>query len=222
MTTPKMPTYLLAFIVSNMQDSAYGSLDSSLTPHVEIWTQPTFVQMTDYAYKMVRKFLPYYEDYFGIKNKLPKIDLVSVPDFGFGAMENWGLITFRDSALLVPEDQELASSSEHMQYVAQIIAHELAHQWFGNLVTPKWWDDLWLKEGFACYMSYKALDHVHPEFQIMDTLTVLVSIQGTLYSCNHSWRNLSGVQGVNATRRDKHVARHLLRCEDDQRCATHL
>lgn len=185
MTTPKMPTYLLAFIVSNMQDSAYGSLDSSLTPHVEIWTQPTFVQMTDYAYKMVRKFLPYYEDYFGIKNKLPKIDLVSVPDFGFGAMENWGLITFRDSALLVPEDQELASSSEHMQYVAQIIAHELAHQWFGNLVTPKWWDDLWLKEGFACYMSYKALDHVHPEFQIMDTLTVLVSIQGTIYLCNY-------------------------------------
>ncbi|XP_030558822.1 aminopeptidase N isoform X1 [Drosophila novamexicana] len=173
MTTPKMPTYLLAFIVSNMIDSRFADLDGSLVPRVEIWTRPTFVDMTHYAYKMVRKFLPYYEEYFGIKNKLPKIDLVSVPDFGFGAMENWGLITFRDSALLVPEDQELASSSEHMQYVAQIIAHELAHQWFGNLVTPKWWDDLWLKEGFACYMSYKALNQVHPEFQIMDTFTVL-------------------------------------------------
>ncbi|XP_034484663.1 aminopeptidase N [Drosophila innubila] len=173
MTTPKMPTYLLAFIVSNMVDSRFALLDGDIVPRVEIWTRPTFVDMTHYAYKMVRQFLPYYEEYFGIKNKLPKIDLVSVPDFGFGAMENWGLITFRDSALLVPEDQELASSSEHMQYVAQIIAHELAHNWFGNLVTPKWWDDLWLKEGFACYMSYKALNQVHPEFQIMDTFTVL-------------------------------------------------
>ncbi|KAH8388432.1 hypothetical protein KR093_006169, partial [Drosophila rubida] len=173
MTTPKMPTYLLAFIVSNMVESHFADLDGGLVPRVEIWTRPSSVDMTHYAYKMVRKFLPYYEDYFGIKNKLPKIDLVSVPDFGFGAMENWGLITFRDSALLVPEDQELASSSEHMQFVAQIIAHELAHQWFGNLVTPKGWDDLWLKEGFACYMSYKALNQVHPEFQIMDTFTVL-------------------------------------------------
>ncbi|XP_068153557.1 aminopeptidase N isoform X1 [Drosophila tropicalis] len=173
MTTPKMPTYLVAFIVSNMVDSQYANSDGQLFPRVEIWTRPNFVDMTNYAYKMVRKFLPYYEEYFGIKNKLPKIDLVSVPDFGFGAMENWGLITFRDSALLVPEDQELASSSEHMQYVAQIIAHELAHFWFGNCVTPKSWDDLWLKEGFACYMSYKALNQAHPEFQIMDTFTVL-------------------------------------------------
>lgn len=173
MTTPKMPTYLVAFIVSNMADSGYATLDSAMHPRVDIWTRPNFLDMTHYAYNMVRKFLPYYEEYFGIKNKMPKIDLVSVPDFGFGAMENWGLITFRDSALLVPEDLELASSSEHMQYVAEIIAHELAHHWFGNLVTPKWWDDLWLKEGFACYMSYKALEYSHPEFQMMDTLTVL-------------------------------------------------
>ncbi|KRG01187.1 aminopeptidase N isoform X2 [Drosophila mojavensis] len=189
LTTPRMPTYLLAFIVSNMVDSSFGELDNALVPRVEIWTRPTFVDMTNYAYKMVRKFLPYYEEYFGIKNQLPKIDLVSVPDFGFSAMENWGLITFRDSALLVPEDQELASSSEHMQYVAQIIAHELAHQWFGNLVTPKWWDDLWLKEGFACYMSYKALNHVHREFQIMDTFTVLEfkeSMQHDATNTSHS------------------------------------
>lgn len=212
MTTPKMPTYLLAFIVSNMEDSHFVYEDSSLVPRVEIWTRPLFVEMTKYAYKMVRKFLPYYEEYFGIKNKLPKIDLVSVPDFGFGAMENWGLITFRDSALLVPEDQELASSSEHMQYVAQIVAHELAHQWFGNLVTPKWWDDLWLKEGFACYMSYKALDHVHPEFQIMDTFTVLVSCEPKINPFNLSLGTFlfAGVQGIHATRCNKHFARHLL------------
>ncbi|KAH8242277.1 hypothetical protein KR038_008937 [Drosophila bunnanda] len=172
LTTPKMPTYLVAFIVSNMVDSRYAALDSEMAPRVELWTRSPYVEMTHYAYKMVRKFLPYYEDYFGIKNQLPKIDLVSVPEFGFGAMENWGLITFRDSALLVPEDLELASSSYHMQFVADIVAHELAHQWFGNLVTPKRWDDLWLKEGFACYMSFKALEFSHPEFQVMDTFTV--------------------------------------------------
>uniref|UniRef100_A0A6P4FGB9 Aminopeptidase N isoform X3 n=1 Tax=Drosophila rhopaloa TaxID=1041015 RepID=A0A6P4FGB9_DRORH len=202
MTTPKMPTYLVAFIVSNMMDSRYAGQDSDMATRVEVWTRPAFVGMTRYAYKMVRKFLPYYEDYFGIKNKLPKIDLVSVPDFGFGAMENWGLITFRESALLVPEDQELASSSEHMQYVAQIIAHELAHQWFGNLVTPKWWDDLWLKEGFACYMSYKALQQSHPEFQIMDTLTTLEFKESMEQDADNSSHAISfDVRSTNDVRR---------------------
>ncbi|XP_016951233.1 aminopeptidase N isoform X2 [Drosophila biarmipes] len=202
MVTPKMPTYLVAFIVSNMVDSRFVALDSEMSPRVEIWTRPQFIDMTNYAYKMVRKFLPYYEDFFGVKNKLPKIDLVSVPDFGFAAMENWGLITFRDSALLVPEDQELASSSEHMQYVAQIIAHELAHQWFGNLVTPKWWDDLWLKEGFACYMSYKALEHSHPEFQIMDTLTTLEFKESMEHDADNTSHAISfDVRSTNDVRR---------------------
>ncbi|ALC46775.1 sda, partial [Drosophila busckii] len=201
-TTPKMPTYLLAFIVSNMVGSGFADLDGSLTPRVEIWTRPTFIDMTRYAYNMVRQFLPYYENYFGIKNQLPKIDLVSVPDFGFGAMENWGLITFRDSALLVPEDQELASSSEHMQYVAQIIAHELAHQWFGNLVTPKWWDDLWLKEGFACYMSYLALNHIHPEYQIMDTFTIMEFKQSMQHDATNTSHPISfDVKTTNDVRR---------------------
>lgn len=201
-TTPKMPTYLVAFIVSNMVDSRLASQDSGLTPRVEIWTRPQFVGMTHYAYKMVRKFLPYYEDFFGIKNKLPKIDLVSVPDFGFAAMENWGLITFRDSALLVPEDLQLASSSEHMQVVAGIIAHELAHQWFGNLVTPKWWDDLWLKEGFACYMSYKALEHAHPEFQSMDTLTMLEFKESMEHDADNTSHAISfDVRSTNDVRR---------------------
>ncbi|XP_049305207.1 aminopeptidase N isoform X5 [Bactrocera dorsalis] len=171
-TSPKMPIYSFAFVVSNLVKSHYSDLDASLVPRVEIWTRPENTEMTNYAYSMLRKFLPYFEDYFGIKNRLSKIDMVSIPDFGFSAMENWGLITFRDSALLVPEDLDRASSSEHMEHVAQIVAHELAHQWFGNLVTPKWWDDLWLKEGFACYMSYLALNSIRPEFQIMDTYTI--------------------------------------------------
>lgn len=172
MTTPKMPTYLVAFIVSNLVKSHYSDHDTSAIPRVEIWTRPENKDMTKYAYYLVRKYLDYFEGYFGIENRLPKIDLVSIPDFGFGAMENWGLITFRDAALLVPDDLEKASSSEHMEYVAKIIAHELAHQWFGNLVTPKWWDDLWLKEGFACYMSYMALNFVHPEYEILDNLAI--------------------------------------------------
>lgn len=95
MTTPKMPTYLLAFIVSNLVKSHYSDRDASLVPRIEIWTRPENRDMTNYAYSLVRKFLNFYEGYFGIKNRLQKIDLVTVPDFGFGAMENWGLITFR-------------------------------------------------------------------------------------------------------------------------------
>ncbi|XP_041674632.1 aminopeptidase N isoform X2 [Drosophila eugracilis] len=202
MTTPKMPTYLVAFIVSNLVESQVAGLDSELSSRVEIYTRAPFKNMTRYAYDMVRKFLPYYENFFDIKNKLPKIDLVSVPDFGFGAMENWGLITFRESALLVPEDLELASSSEHMQFVAEIIAHELAHQWFGNLVTPKRWDDLWLKEGFACYMSYKALEHSHPEFQVMDTLTMLEFKESMLRDADNTSHAISfDVRTTNDVRR---------------------
>ncbi|XP_037811400.1 aminopeptidase N isoform X2 [Lucilia sericata] len=202
MTTPKMPTYLLAFIVSNLVKSHFSDVDANLVPRVEIWTRPENKDMTRYAYYLVRKFLPYYEGYFGIKNRLPKIDLVSVPDFGFGAMENWGLITFRDSALLVPEDLEKASSSEHMEYVAQIVAHELAHQWFGNLVTPKWWNDLWLKEGFACYMSYIALNSVHPEFEIMDTFTVFEFKESMQHDSDNSSHAISfDVKSTNDIRR---------------------
>ncbi|XP_054728242.1 aminopeptidase N [Anastrepha obliqua] len=172
LTSPKMPIYSFAFVVSNLVKSHYSDMDANLIPRIEIWTRPENVEMTNYAYSMVRKFLPFFEEYFGVKNRLSKIDMVSIPDFGFSAMENWGLITFRDSALLVPEDLDRASSSEHMEHVAQVVAHELAHQWFGNLVTPKWWDDLWLKEGFACYMSYLALNAIRPEFQILDTYTI--------------------------------------------------
>ncbi|XP_013102535.1 aminopeptidase N isoform X2 [Stomoxys calcitrans] len=202
MTTPKMPTYLLAFIVSNLVKSHYSDRDASMVPRIEIWTKPENKDMTQYAYTLVRKFLPFYEGYFGIKNRLQKIDLVTVPDFGFGAMENWGLITFRDSSLLVPEDLEKASSSEHMEFVAQIIAHELAHQWFGNLVTPKWWDDLWLKEGFACYMSYIALNRVHPEYEIMDTFTVFEFRESMSHDSDNSSHPISfNVKSTNDIRR---------------------
>ncbi|MGP6220134.1 M1 family metallopeptidase [Caldiplasma sukawensis] len=111
---------------------------------------------------MAVKFIQYYENYFGIPYALDKMDLILVPEFAAGAMENWGAITFRENALAINKD----SGETGKKRVAEVIAHELAHQWFGNLVTMKWWDDLWLNESFATFMAYKAVDHVYPEMKI--------------------------------------------------------
>ncbi|XP_055851068.1 aminopeptidase N isoform X3 [Episyrphus balteatus] len=200
--TPKMPTYLVAFIVSNLVKANYSNSDRSAKTQIEFYTRSEGTDMTTYAYDVTRKILPFFESYFGIEYKLPKIDMVSVPDFGFGAMENWGLITFRDSSLLVPEDQEKTSSAEHTEYVASIISHELAHQWFGNLVTPKWWDDLWLKEGFATYMSYIATDSIHSEWKIMDTFTVFEFQQSMDKDSDNSSHPITfDVESINDIRR---------------------
>jgi aminopeptidase N len=109
---------------------------------------------------MTSAALSFFEEYFGIKYTLPKIDIVAVPDFGFNAMENWGMVTFREASILVPTVNNKSSSIFHMAKVAVNLAHEIAHQWYGNLVTMKYFDDLWLKEGFATYLSYVAVDNV--------------------------------------------------------------
>ena len=107
--------------------------------------------------------MTFYNNYFGIKYHLPKIDLIALPNFPIGAMENWGLVTYREAALLF---DPLESSSGNKIYVALIVAHELSHNWFGNLVTMKWWTDLWLKEGFASWCEYLCIDHCYPDFNI--------------------------------------------------------
>lgn len=164
--TPRMSTYLVAFIVSNLQ---LAQRSEGFSPQINIWSRPEVSRMTSYVHRLTVRILPYLERYFDLKFNMKKIDMVAVPDFGFSAMENWGLITFRESAFLVPEDNNKSSSAKHKERVASVVAHELAHQWFGNLVTPRWWNDLWLKEGFATYMSYECLNFAEKKWHVFET-----------------------------------------------------
>ncbi len=153
--TPRMSTYLLYLGIGKFEEY---SVDS--TPKVIVATVPGKISRAKMPAEMAVKFIKFYEDYFGIKYVLPKVHLIAVPEFAFGAMENWGAITFRETALLADEK----SSFRQVRRVAEVIAHELAHQWFGDLVTMKWWNDLWLNESFATFMSYKAVDSIYPQW----------------------------------------------------------
>jgi aminopeptidase N len=161
--TPKMSTYLLAF--------AYGELDfkESQTDNgikVRVYATPDKVELTGFALDTAIRCLDFFEDYYGVAYPLPKLDLIGLPDFSSGAMENWGLITFRESVLYV---NPKSSSIETKQYVAMVVCHEIAHMWFGNLVTMKWWDDIWLNESFANLMEYRAVDELYPDWNIWQT-----------------------------------------------------
>ena len=118
-----------------------------------------------FSLELGKKLLTSYEKYFGIKYPLPKLDLIAVPDFAAGAMENWGAITFRETILLYDPK---TSSTRTKQFIAEVISHEIAHQWFGNLVTMKWWNDLWLNESFATFMATKFVDKFYPEWDLWD------------------------------------------------------
>ncbi|XP_062870320.1 endoplasmic reticulum aminopeptidase 1 [Trichomycterus rosablanca] len=158
----KMSTYLVAFIIC---DFLSISKRSQHGVEISVYTVPDKINQTDYALNTAVTLLDFYDDYFNIPYPLPKHDLAAIPDFQSGAMENWGLSTYRESGLLF--DPERSSTSDKLG-ITKVIAHELAHQWFGNLVTMQWWNDLWLNEGFAKFMEFVSVNITYPELQVND------------------------------------------------------
>ncbi|MBI3553113.1 MAG: M1 family metallopeptidase [Elusimicrobia bacterium] len=155
--TPKMSTYLFALAAARLVPLSKTVDGTKIT----VWTMPQDAGQAGFALEVAENALKRLNKYFGIRYQLPKMDLVAVPDFAAGAMENWGAIFFRDSALLV--DPKL-SSTKARRRVAEVVTHEIVHQWFGNLVTMRWWNDLWLNEAFATWMAYKIVQDWKPQW----------------------------------------------------------
>ncbi|KAF6722116.1 Aminopeptidase N [Oryzias melastigma] len=165
--TEKMSTYLLAFIVCD-----YGYVNSTTGGVlIRIFARKPAIDagQGDYALSITGPILKFFENYYNSSYPLPKSDQIAIPDFNAGAMENWGLITYRETALLY--DPEFSSNSNR-ERIATIIAHELAHMWFGNLVTLRWWNDLWLNEGFASYVEYLGADDAEPTWNVKDLMVL--------------------------------------------------
>ena len=158
--TPKMSTYLLAFVVGDLASVEATGPGGTL---VRVFTTRGKEEQGRFALENSVKLLGYFNDYFGIPYPLPKMDHVAVPDFAAGAMENWGCIIYRETALLFEEGN---SASAARQRIMQVVSHEMAHMWFGDLVTMEWWDDLWLNESFASWMGDKGVDVLFPEWRM--------------------------------------------------------
>ena len=157
--TPKMSTYLLALLIGDFE-KIEDDIDGI---HLRIFVTPGKLEQARYAMEATKKVVHFYNDYFGVKYPLPKLDQVALPSTGAGGMENWGCIVFNDNALLY---DPATSSQQTKERVFAVVAHEIAHQWFGDLVTMAWWDNLWLNEGFASWMGTKATDHFNPEWKV--------------------------------------------------------
>nr|XP_033483089.1 aminopeptidase N-like isoform X2 [Epinephelus lanceolatus] len=166
--TERMSTYLLAFIVSDFVD-IQSTLNNNLL--IRIWARRKAIdnKQGDYALNVTGPILQFYEHYYNATYPLSKSDQIALPDFHAGAMENWGLVTYRETALLY---DPIMSSTGNKERITTIISHELAHMWFGNLVTLKWWNDLWLNEGFASYVEYLGADHAEPTWSMKDEIVL--------------------------------------------------
>jgi len=164
--SPIMSTYLVAFAVGDFEYIESHTASTKFLPgpvKVRTYTLKGSVEQGRFALNCAVKVLEYFAEVFEIPYPLPKLDMLAVPDFSAGAMENWGLVTYRTVYLLFDEK---TSSARSKQNIAYVVSHELAHQWFGNLVTMDWWTDLWLNEGFATYVGWLAVDHMFPEWDI--------------------------------------------------------
>jgi puromycin-sensitive aminopeptidase len=158
--TPPLSSYLIALCIGDLVSSAAGRARDY---PVRTWSVPQKQSLTAFGQEVACAVLPLLEDYFGQPYAYGKVDQVGVPDFEAGAMENAGCITYREVALLLdPKTAPLAIQKR----VAEVITHELSHQWFGNLVTMVWWDDLWLNEAFATWMAYKIVDQWRPQWRV--------------------------------------------------------
>nr|MDO8081922.1 M1 family metallopeptidase [Candidatus Freyarchaeota archaeon] len=169
--TPKMSTYLLFFGVGDFEFIE----DSSARPVVRVATTPGKTQYGNFGLQMARKSLKFGEEYTGIEFPISKCDYIAVPDFAFGAMENYGAVTFRENALLVYPG---VTSKPALARVASVIAHETAHMWFGDLVSPAEWKYLWLNESFASYFTYAITDNYYPEWSVWDMFVSDETISG--------------------------------------------
>ena len=182
--TPRMSTYLLAWVIGRFHGKTITNAHG-----VEITTYAALNQdedSVDFANDIAAKSLEFYDDNFGVPYPLPRLLQVALPDFEAGAMENWGLVTYRESMLLAGNNATLGTKKG----VALTVAHELSHQWFGDLVTMRWWDDLWLNESFASVMEYYAVDNAYPEFKIWEGFFTGDALAALRRDC------ISGVQSV--------------------------
>ncbi|XP_027455517.1 glutamyl aminopeptidase [Zalophus californianus] len=159
-----MSTYLVCFAVHQF-DRVERKSNRGIP--LTIYVQPQQKHTAEYAANITKIVFDYFEEYFAMDYALPKLDKIAIPDFGTGAMENWGLITYRETNLLYDPEE---SASSNQQRVASVVAHELVHQWFGNTVTMEWWEDLWLNEGFASFFEFLGVGQAEKEWQMREQM----------------------------------------------------
>jgi len=163
--SPKMSTYLLAWAVGEF-DFVQAVTKNGVV--IRVLSPPGRAEQGKFALDCGVRSLDFYDEFFNVPYPLPKLDMICITEFAMGAMENWGLVTYRETALMIDEEK---ASSQAKQRVAIVVAHELAHQWFGNLVTMGWWDGLWLNEGFAAFMEHFCIDALYPDYKIWEQYT---------------------------------------------------